>query len=223
MSSSRPLPEAVRGCWYYLPVNADHDPNGPRQVIAFGVDGSFVRYEIKKSRRKEAESGDYTFDGNFLILRGRRTHTFRVHRPSFWQWKLEGKKKHFRLLRGFAPIDEEVATLPDAERRDISLLPLRARVEADFDGANVIHRLVYEHGAEDRRLLGTFCVKQRPDSPLWIGLTPLVRGIEAKIWKRIVRESYLGMFLDQPDDVGQVTLHLFDSHESIGFDYGSAS
>lgn len=222
MSTSRPLPEAVRGCWYYLsePLDAE-DGDDPHQVVSFGVDGSFVRYERKKKSQKKAETGDYTFDGNFLILRGRRTHTFRVHRPAFWRWRLEGKKKNRILLRGLCSSDEQREKLPSEERRDIGLLPLRARVESDFEGDNhdTIHRLIYEHGAQDRRLLATFCAERPEKHHLWVGLTPFVRGVKPKTWQRIVRESYLGLFLGEPNDVSAVTVHFFDSHESVDFEY----
>ena len=221
MSPPRPLPEAVRGCWYLLPGDSDvpPDPEDPHRVMAFEVDGTYTRYDIARGRKKEGECGEYTFDGNFLILRGRRTHTYRVRRPTYWHWQLEGKKKTHLLLRGLISLEVGDEQLPPEEQRDISLLPLRARVEADFEGQDVIYRLVYEHGERDRRILATFCADHRPDAPLWIGLSPLVVGLEPRTWERIIRESYLGMHLDKPKNVEEVVLHLFDSHQSRQFSY----
>lgn len=212
MPTSIPLPEAVRGCWYFLPDDFDLRDGRPDsyKVMKFAVDGTFSRYDIEGNQRKLGESGDYTFDGNFLIVRGRRTNTFRVHRPSFWCWDLEGKKDSFTLLRGFVG-SEELDDLPVDERRDIKLLPRRAQVVADFDDDDVIHRLIYERGVRDRRLLATFSV-ERGDDSLWIGLTSLVTGVETSTWERIVSESYLAMFLN--DSVDSATLHLFESAQS---------
>ena len=214
MPSSIPLPEAVRGCWYYLPRDVEISAEVPDsyQMLCFGVDGTFSRFEIDGEKKEESESGEYTFDGNFLILRGRRTQTFRVHRPSFWQWNLEGKKKSFTLLRGFVA-DDNLQALPADEGRDIKLLPRRARVEADFEDDAVIYRLIYERGVKDRRLLGTFSV-DIGNEKVWIGLTPLVTGVEPSTWERIIRESYLGMFRDDSVDLETATLHLFDSDQS---------
>lgn len=214
MPTSIPLPEAVRGCWYYLPHSFDITEGKPEshQILCFGVDGSFARYDVEDDQREEGETGDYTFDGNFLILRGRRTDTFRVHRPAYWHWSLEGKKESFTLLRGFVG-SEKLDRLPADECNDIRLVPRRARVEADFDGDDIIHRLIYERGVRDRRLLATFSVDSGDDY-FWIGLTPLVAGIKPSTWDRVVRESYLGMFRKDSIDVDTATLHLFDSDES---------
>lgn len=221
MPRSRPLPQAVRGCWYYVPPSFEVKDGltKTRQVITFGVDGTYTRYEIKKDRRKEAESGEYTFDGHFLIIRGRRTHTFRVHRPAFWRWMLEGKKKSWVLMRGLATEDAVEMELPEADQRDIRLLPLRAEIEADFKDNDVIHRVVYDQDERDRRLLGTFFVEHLPGDHLWVGVTPLVRQLEDKTWERIIRESYLDKFMGKPKDVETVTVQLLDSHQSREFDY----
>ncbi len=220
MPRSRPLPQAVRGCWYYVPPSFEVEDglDNPRQVMSFNVDGTFTRYEIKKDRRKDAETGEYTFDGHFLIIRGRRTHTFRVHRPAFWRWKLEGKKKSWVLLRGLASEDARDNALPEEDRRDIKLLPLRARIEADFSDEDVIHRVIYDQDERQRRLLGTFFVEHLPGEHLWVGVTPLVCDLSPKTWERIIKESYLGKFLGKPKDIDAVTVHLLDCHQSREFD-----
>ncbi len=216
MVPSRPLPEAVRGCWYFFASDSAPEEarkKGSLQVLSFAVDGTYSRYKLKENSRKLSESGEYTFDGNFLILRGRRTLTFRVRRSTFWHWQLEDKKKSYILVRGLLA-DEQRPTLPDDQRRDIRLLPLRARIEADYDGdgGDVIHRIVYEVEDQGRRLLATFFVEAGDDQRL-IGLTPLVEGVEPRTWERIIRESYVDLFLGSPKNLGQVILMVLDGDE----------
>lgn len=219
MSTSRSLPEAVRGCWYYVPETFEiaKGLQRPYQILSFAADGSFQRYQIKSERRKATESGDYTYDGNFLIIRGRNTETFRVNRRSFWRWDLEGKKKGHCLLRGlFTEADE--GELTEAQSRDIRILPLRAKVESDFEGDDVIYRLVYEGSGDERILLGSFFVEYHDDNRLWVGISPIVAGIEPPTWERIIRDSFLDMHLGKPD-VGVVTTRLLDTDESRVFNY----
>ena len=212
MSVPPTAPQAMRGCWYQLaqPVNDAVTSDDADEVLCFGVDGSYVRYKLKGQRRKEAEHGDYTYDGSFLILRARRTHTFRVKRQSFWRWNLEGKKKSYALMRGFLP-DGQVDKLPKEESRDIRLIPVRARVEPHFDDGEDLFRLVYEHGDRDRRCLATFCVDRAAEDHLWVGITPFVEGIEERTWKRIIDESYLDAFLDSTSRPEKTTVHLLNA------------
>lgn len=212
-------PEAVRGCWYRLapPVDDDVTRDQADELLSFGVDGHFARYEINSDDKTEAENGDYTFDGDFLILRARRTHTFRVHRKSFWRWDLEGKKNSWVLMRGFAP-EGDIDELPEEESRDIRLIPVRARVESDFDGHDDIYRLIYEQGERDRRCLATFSVDSGPRNHLWVGISPFVRGLSLRTWTRIIDESYLDAFLDGNDRPEQVVVELLSSGESASLD-----
>lgn len=217
MSESMALPEAVRGCWHFVASSFDPERglDGDRDVLAFGVDGKFRRYEIQDRDRDCAEAGDYSFDGNFLILRGRKTRTFRVGREAFWRWELEAKDDSFRLYRGFVDGDR-LEEIPEEVHRDIRLLPVRARIEADFDGEDVIYRVVYdgEHGR--RRRLGSLSVQSDPSGGLWIGVTPLVRGIDAGVWQQVVEESLLEAHLDEAAvDDESVTMHLFDTDETL--------
>jgi hypothetical protein len=207
MVPSRPLPEAVRGGWYFFPGDGDINKlrkKGDLQVLSFAVDGTYRRYKLKAKSRKLSESGEYTFDGNFLILRGRRTLTFRVRRPTFWRWQLEDKKKSYTLVRALTD-DDRRPTLADEQRRDIRLLPLRARIETDHEGEDAIHRIVYEANGGPRQLLATFFVEADEDQHL-VGLTPLVEGVEPRTWERIIRESYVDLFLGAPEDLADVTL-----------------
>lgn len=224
MSSSRPLPEAVRGSWYlaspsFFDDQADDPSSLPDQLLAFAVNGTYVRYDLSPRGRKEKESGDYSFDGNFLILRGRRTHTYRVQRPAFWKWELEGKRKSHLLVRGFDLGTTADLDLGDEQRRDLALLPVRARVETDRPGDHAIHRLLYEQEGESPRLLATFSVEPAPDGHLWIGLAPFVDGIEPRTWERILRESYLGLFRGKPTDIKDVIVHLLADDQTFEFTY----
>lgn len=215
MANSRPLPEAVRGCWYFLPPDFDLEEgmDQPHEMVVFQRDGTFERFEVDGDERERAEQGDYTFDGDFLIVRARKTNTYRVHRLAFWRWQLEAKKKERLLVRGIAAGDER-RRLPDEELRDIQLLPLKARVETDFDGPKAIHRFVYTAGESDRRVLASFSIEDG-DTARWVGLTPLVRGIEPKLWGRLVREAYLDAYLDGDHDVDAVDLHLLDTDKIL--------
>lgn len=221
MSSSRSLPEAVRGCWYLVPTEYDLSKGveGSYQVYTFGLDGSFRRHQVKSGRLKQAESGDYTFDGNFLILRGRQTETYRVRRPLEWRWELEGKNKDQYLMR--ALVDEAGFTeLDEGAGRSLRILPLRAQVEQDFEEGPPMYRVVYR-GDEggDAVLLGTFFVEDHPDGRRWIGLTPMASGLEESTWERIISDSFLDMYCGRPDGVAVVTIRFLNSDASRVFNY----
>lgn len=216
MSEAMALPEAVRGCWYFVPADFEFDGGlkRDREVLAFGVDGTFRRYTIEDRRRRRAEAGDYNFDGDFLILRGRKTRTFRVGRSTFWRWELEEKNDSFQLARGFvdgADLDELDARVC----RDIRLLPRRARIESDFDGEDVIYRVVYDGQEGQRRQLGSLSAQRDDDDRLWVGVTPLVRGLESEVWQQIVRESFVDTHLDVAGEGSGVTIHRFDNDETM--------
>ncbi len=212
-------PEAVRGCWYYVAEDFSMDGGLARQhqILSFRVDGTFTRYQVKSERRKVAETGDYTYDGNFLILRGRSTDTFRVRRPQFWHWELEGKKKDQYLLRALTD-PEGLQELTEGQARDLRILPLRARIQADHEGEDVIYRAVFEE-SEEPILLGTFFVEVQADGARWVGVTPLVEGIEAVTWERIIRDSFLDLFCGKPEDVRVVTVRILKDQSSRVFNY----
>lgn len=214
----RPLPETIRGSWYYLPASAD--PNKPSDrgvfVYRFRLDGTFTLYTIRDGSWTEKESGDYTFDGAFLIVRGRNTDTYRVRNEHFWRWRLEGKKEDYVLLRALAT-EESFIDLGEAQRKEIRILPIRVSVRNPFDSPDAIHKLVYSfEGVEEQ--VGTLFVERSGDN-LWIGLTPIATGIDEKTWERIVRESFLDIYLGKPDDIRVVTLRLLDENDSTVFNY----
>lgn len=216
----RPLPEAIRGCWYYVSHKFDVSDGHtrPRQLICFRVDGSFTRYQFKDQSRKEVEKGDYTFDGNFLILRGRNTDTFRVNTEKSWRWTLEGKKEDHYLLRGLVT-EEAFGTLSAEDQKEIRILPLRVAVDCDFEGDDLIYDLVYRPADREPIAIGAFFVERYEEGKRWIGLTSYVEGIAPKTWERIIQDSYLDFFLGKPTDVRVVTVRMLPSDESIVFNY----
>lgn len=214
MTDATTLPEAVRGSWYRVDPSSDPTAgDGPEhQVVCFGADGSFRRFEPGSGSRKCVKNGDYTFDGNFLIVRGRRSQTYRVRRPTFWRWELEGKKNQFHLYRGFVDGDE-LKPVDDDVVRQVRLLPLRVRVEAAFDD-DAIRHLVYRPEEGPGRMLANISVQQFDDRPSWIGIAPLVTGVDADGWEEIVRQSYLGTGPEGLDTDQGVVLQLFDSGQT---------
>ena len=216
--AERPPPESIRGSWYY--VDSDADPNElgdkPPQVLTFKLDGTFTRYIAKSDEWTEKESGDYTFDGAFLIIRGRNTDTFRVRPDAFWRWNLEGKKQSKALLRGLLTPDDFVE-LDETDRKEIRILPIRVSVRTPTDHPDAVNELVYR-GENGQHLVGVFFV-EREGQKAWVGLTPCAEGIAEKTWQRIVHESYLDIFLGKPDDVKVVTVRFLNNGDSKVFAY----
>lgn len=216
--AERPPPESIRGSWYYLPGSVDPHNLGdkPPQVLRFRLDGTFTRYIARDDGWLEKEKGDYTFDGAFLIIRGRNTDTFRVRTDEFWRWSLEGKKEEQVLLRGLVT-REDFVTLDAEDQKEIRILPIRVSVRARADSDDAVFDLVYrgEHGEQ---LVGSFFI-ERDHAKVWVGVSPFVEGIEGKTWERIIRESYLDIFRGKPRDVQVVTVRLLESGESRVFNY----
>lgn len=216
--AERPPPESIRGSWYYIASSADPHELGdkPPQVLRFRLDGTFTRYIARQSDWTEKERGEYTFDGAFLIIRGRNTDTFRVRTEEFWRWNLEGKKEEQVLLRGLVK-KEDFGELPPEDQKEIRILPIRVGVHAPSDTKDVLYELVYK-GEGERRKVGTFFV-EREGHKIWVGLIPYVTGIEGRTWERIIRESYLDIFRGKPTDVQVVTVRLLNTGESRVFNY----
>lgn len=216
----RPLPESIRGSWYFLAESAD--PHGPaakgRSVYRFRLDGTFALYILKGDDWIEKEEGDYTFDGAFLIIRGRNTDTYRVRREGPWKWNLEGKKEDQKLMRGLMK-DDDFFELSAKDAKEIRILPIRVNVTAPATHTDVVYDLMYKGEAGEVRRIGSFFVEQSGGGKRWIGLTRFADGLEDKTWERIIRESYLDIFQGKPSDVGVVTVRLLDTDESRVFNY----
>ena len=217
--AERPLPEAIRGNWYFLPARLDpkEQPDKPLQAYGFRLDGTFTRWVVKDDAWTEKEQGEYTFDGAFLILRGRNTDTYRVRTESSWRWVLGGKKEDWALVRGRVSPEDFVA-LSEEDAKEIRILPIRVSVEPRYQGEEVLLELVYRKEDAAPRPIASFFIERGDDANLWIGLTPFVSGVEPRTWERIVRESYLDLHAGKPD-VGVVTVRLLDSGDSRVFNY----
>lgn len=209
--SERLLPEAIRGSWYLLPEEGSLEEaladNG--QLVALHIDGTFTRYTADTTSKAVKEEGDYTFDGDFLILRGRNTDTFRVHIEEDWCWFLEAKKKNRRLCRGLIAGDDFIA-LDEESRREIDRLPMRVSVQSVYDDEEgAIFDLVYQPKEGDKQRVGCFSVDPDPETgALWVGLTALATNLEASTWEKVIRKSYLGA-RERNDDLGWVALEIF--------------
>lgn len=216
--AEQPLPESVQGAWYLLPADEDPAEVNPSdtEVMVFGRDGYMDHFEIKGGAREHKDEGDYTFDGQFLILRGRSTKTYRVEQESHWNWLLEGKKNRYRLVRALIDYDD-ADPLDEESRREISMLPLRVKPRSDYEGGlqGDICRLVYE--ADDgERLIGALGAMQ-DDDDIWIGVLRLAEGLEPGIWRRIVEKSYLGAYRDDVTFPAEVALEFVDAGELMNF------
>ncbi len=216
----RPPPEAIRGSWYFLPESEDpHKPaDKGRQVYRFRLDGTFARYILKSDEWIEKEEGDYTFDGAFLIIRGRNTDTYRVRLEGAWRWNLEGKKEDQKLMRGLMR-EQDFFDLTEKDAKEIRILPIRATVEAPAEHADVIYDLMHTGESTIPKRIGSFFVERDSGGKLWVGLTRFARGLEDKTWERIIRESFLDIYLGKPSDVKVVTVRLLDTDESRVFSY----
>lgn len=219
--TERLLPEAIRGSWYLLRPNgtAVEALEDKAQLLALRIDGSFSRYTLDGAKRELKEEGDYTFDGDFLIVRGRNTDTFRVTPETPWRWHLEAKKKSRRLFRGV--LDErDFVELDDEARKEVRMLPMRVRVDTPFaDDQDAIFELTYapKEGSEQR--IGCFSVDREPNSEaLWVGLTPVAQNVSAETWEKVIRNAYLKSYRDAADDVGWVSLEIVGTGAVREFD-----
>lgn len=193
-------PEAVRGLWFMA-----QDGEGMRhqleqltgELYSFDIQGRFMRVVLREGLRREHESGDYTFDGNFLITRGRSTETFRVTVESPTLWLLEGKRGMVWLSRRALGDDDEERE-PDALdgelARELRILPIRVRFEPWSTQVNLeAWRVLYDR---DGRLdppicLGSISVDRDSAQSLWFGVTPYLSGLDERTWTRFVSEAFM--------------------------------
>lgn len=213
------LPESIRGGWYVVPATdtVDEVVEEDGEILVFHLDGSFVRFAIEDDERREADRGDYTFDGQFLIIRGSSTQTYRVEPESEWRWSLEGKKEDRLLLRGLIDRTETVE-LPEERREEIEQLPMRVFVRSIFDGAQEGEICMMIHEADDEEIaIGALYAEAPSDGEMWIGATPFVEGLNVEIWERIIRESYLDIHRDDLDQVARVDVHFFGPDRDLRF------
>jgi hypothetical protein len=217
--SERLLPEAIRGSWYMLAEKGSPEEALAQkgQLLGLHLDGEFVRYEVDASNKKEKERGDYTFDGDFLILRGRNTDTFRVHVEANWYWFLEAKKKSRRLFRGILEADD-FFELDEEDRGEISERPTRVKVTCRYDDeTDAIFDLVFRPKGGQAKRIGCFSVDPDPENAtLWVGLTPLATNLDAEVWEKIIRKAYLNSHLGKPAEIGWVSLEFLGDDSLAG-------
>lgn len=218
--SQRPLPESIRGSWYYLPESGLKSIGEKLPPIyIFQLDGRFSLMNARDGELIEKDRGTYTFDGNFLIIRGRNTDTYRVRVRDWWRWNLEGKKEDQVLVRGLFPPDERVQLLEE-EKKEIRILPIRVVVDEPATGTGSIHRLVYRPASGEPRLVGSFFAEfEEQEGKVWIGISPATDDINIELWERIIKESYLDIYRAKSQDIRVVTLRFLDSNESRVFRY----
>jgi hypothetical protein len=209
-----PLPEDIRGTWYYL-----SDEGTPQEALAskgelltLRLDHSFDRWRIKSNELEHQDDGDYTFDGSFLILRGRNTDTYRVDASDELMWFLEGKKKSRRLFRTLATEDDARALVED-ELKSLKVVPSRARCEPVVDDPNChLVDVLYKD-----LTLGSIA-GERNGNELWAAVTTLAPNIPASTWAGIVKGSYVEKYRDDPKGIYDVTAHMVREGETVAAD-----
>ena len=216
--AERPLPENIRGSWYFVSEKRASNRDAEPLVFQFRLDGSFSLFTLRSGTRIEKERGEYTFDGNFLILRGRTTETYRVRTQTHWRWTLEGKKEAHQLVRGMIS-DDDLVDLSAAESKEIRILPIRVAVVEENSVADVIYELGFESAEHDRRLPVASLFAEFDGHQMWVGLTTYVTGIEVRTWERIIQDSFLDFHLNKPSEIRVVTIRFYGTDEVRVFNY----
>ncbi len=194
MTRFQPMPEDVRGCWVASRPEDSVSTLAQKKhdAYAFDIDGAFRHHTVKACGEvTQKEEGHYTFDGQFLILRGRRTHTFRVQPVTPWQWKLEGKKKTLVLTRGYIEA-RDFHTLGGDKAQELALIARRFRFHTALQGPDPIWRLIKPERGDDLPLAILSMDISANSSAPWVGVTPLVTGISAESWERILSSAAKG-------------------------------
>lgn len=213
--TDRLLPEAIRGAWYSLPdepEEVDDALEEDGEVLVFRLDETFDRYRIaEEGGLEEDERADYTFDGDFLILRGSSTETFRIEPVAPWKWEGEKKSEDRRLLRGTYAGDEPI-DLGSERVAEIERLPGRVYVKSALRGppSATIGTFVHEDGEGDEVDIGAVCAQYDGNEVRWIGATPYADGIDKGTWRSIVEDAYLDIYLDDASLADGASLRLVE-------------
>lgn len=222
--AERLYPEAIRGSWFLLEQEQSAEEvaaSGKLDVISFRFDQRFVRHQSKSGSLREKESGDYTFDGEFLITRSRNTETYRVRPDGWWRWDIETKKDAFVLRRALTtPL---AGAISGEDARAIRILPIRVKARPILEGDTGLHELTYDRGGEleEPVVVGLASVElDRERGAAWIGLTPLVEGIAPKTWARVAHESLFDLHLGDVSEVTSLEVLSLDSGEVTAFELG---
>lgn len=209
--ATSPRPEAIRGAWYRTDPEAEQgDADAlPEMFVDFDIDGEFVRYDLEDSSGAVADEGDYTFDGDFLILRGARTRTYRVDCRAPWKWHLQGKKESWDLLRGLYRGDKPRAMSAD-RRRELERMPQRVLCRRDFEIGEVPSpvTLVDPSEADGELTIGSLFSRRVDDGRLWIVVTPYIQDLDIEFWERVVRGPYLSDVQDGSDGIESADIRI---------------
>lgn len=207
-------PEAIRGLWFMVQDGegmVDALSSLSIELYTFNLQGRFVRVVLRDGVRREHESGDYTFDGNFLITRGRSTETYRVNVEGPMRWLLEGKKGMVWLCRRALDEQDEELELPELDAevvRELRILPIRVRFEP-FTVQEQLRswRILYDRDGklETPLWLGSLSLDDDSPSSLWAGITTYVRGLDTRTWQRFVSDAFLS---HHPDARGEALTEL---------------
>ncbi|MEM1347408.1 MAG: hypothetical protein AAGI01_02560 [Myxococcota bacterium] len=205
-------PEAIRGAWMKTAEHDDVQAARARMTFAlyvFALDGSYQRFVFKDGHVREREQGTHTFDGEFLITRGRSTETYRVTVRSLWHFELESRRKEFSMRR--ALVEDLVGGVPklaDSHARDLRILPLRASFVRLTEEAEVFWARYDRSGELAEPLdLGLVSVERRPEvGRIWVGVTPLRAGLDAATWGRIAKDALVDLNLEDTDAMGTVVV-----------------
>jgi len=209
--ASRPYPEAIRGAWYVLREDEDFEKAREKttyEIFIYRLDGTFSRIQLKDGHVRSQEQGDFTFDGEFLITRGRNTETYRVSAQSARVWNIETKKHTFTMRRSLYAADATV--LESSDLRDIRILPIRVKTTFPNDALGISHGLLtFDRSGEldEPLIVGEVAIELLAERKVcWIGLTRRAGGIEAKTWDRILHESVFDLALEETDGIEELEL-----------------
>ena len=183
--SERLWPEAICGAWFMgQPEGLEQAwREGVCDLYLFRVDGTFTRWGRRKGYVRETERGEYTFDGDFLITRGRNTETYRVDVKERGDWTLEDKKGTSRMVRLLGA----KAELPEDAARDLRILPVRMAFAPLIEEAPEVLRASYTRGGEEYAL-GLVTLERRGERG-WAGVAAMESTLERETWKRALAEG----------------------------------
>lgn len=205
-SAHRPYPEAIRGAWFLLPVDADTSSTKQYDVLMFGIDSSFYQFQIKNEQLKNASRGTYTFDGDFLITRTRTTETYRVDTPEKLSWQIETKKGPRQMTR---TLDRPSIELSEEDLKTLRLLPIKAKASPLFDHIATPYMLTYED-----RPIGILSVDRWiTQETCWFGLLPFAMNIPEQTWLRVIAEAIFPSTVQVPEEFKHVELFFLDEEK----------
>lgn len=213
--TDRLYPEVIRGAWFLYKGELSDPTKIPLDecdLLAFRRDGTYSRHQTKPESPRELEHGTHTFDGEFLITRGRSTETYRVSRRSETHWVLETKKHAIQLIRH---VDQASFELDESAARSIRILPMRAKGSKWVDGATLVQPIVFAPQDASPITLGLASLEvDKTRSSCWIGISRLASGLDDATWHRIVRESLFDLGLDDTDGITTLDITFYGEPDS---------